>query len=500
MFRNYKLLKRFPLSIKGISKKCSSKKSALLIPGRIGSNFTPTVMPYINVEEHFTQKIDKIKQSLVLRGTAISEINLEKFVAAGTNLRKIDSEVEHLDSRREEIKKDFTKIDDQLVLTKLQEEAKVIKSSLKQLRRHRWKLEETVLIEYLRLPNILHDSTPTDSEDQILEEFGNKPELDNEDVRGHMELIRDHIDFSSKNPSSGYYLLDVMAELEVTLTWAIQDFLLQAGLNMFSGPDFTRSAIVEGCDPNTDFFSDDSGKENVFSLAPTSDFGDVSSLAGTHLVGSASLESFIGQFVKNIIVNPQSSLPITYFSCGRKYKPIKNVHLNTKDSLYTTQQSTAIELCCVASSASSLQEQLKYIQTFTKEFYSLIGLHCRIVKRHAGNINHAAQNMKLSILVYSPHVKDYIEVGHFGIYGDFLSRRLMLLSEDGNRYKDLHILSGTFMNVTKMMGCIIESSQIYCDKMQKSKMKEILTKMLKSVSDIQLHYTSNINSSNGVHL
>ena len=69
-------------------------------------------------------------------------------------------------------------------------------------------------------------------------------------------------------------------------------------------------------------------------------------------------------------------------------------------------------------------------------------------------------------MIYSPYLKEYVEIGHIATYGDFLSRRLMLVNEQQMKsnlgYEDmneLYILSGTFMNITKMIGCVIENCQ-----------------------------------------
>ena len=134
---------------------------------------------------------------------------------------------------------------------------------------------------------------------------------------------------------------------------------------------------------------------------------------------------------------------------------------NLENSLYNAQQSTSVHLSCVASTMSSLEDQLQSILLTTKEFYTKIGLHCRIIIRGAAKVDPAG-SMKICILTYSPYLSDYVEVGNLVVYNDFLSKRLMLLTEDihTDEFKELHIISGTFMNVTKLIGCVIENCQL----------------------------------------
>jgi seryl-tRNA synthetase len=131
-----------------------------------------------------------------------------------------------------------------------------------------------------------------------------------------------------------------------------------------------------------------------------------------------------------------------------------------------------------------LEEQFSYIELVVKEFYDKLGLHCRIVNVHATNINHAAKSKVLSIMVYSPYLEDYVEVGNMNLYNNFISKRLMLLSEDKDYLSGLYILSGTFMNVTNTIGCIIESCQIVGSEIDLSKLNENIRIFLHNLSTL----------------
>ena len=471
-------------SIRILTRGCSTGKSALLVSGRNRMNTTPPVEPYLNIEKDLGLNVSKMQSSLLQRNKSKNDsINLDEILNQSARLRFIDAEEERLNCRREKIKEIFKHSPNQLTLDDLKKEGRNIKKTLKILRDERWEIEETTLIKYLKLPNYLDKTTPEALEDEVLVEFKKIPEVERKEfLKCHTELYSKDIEFSENIPAC-YYLFGDVAKLEVALTWTVEEFLLSKELEMCTGPDFARTAIVEGCNPATDLYSDTAGKHSVFTLSPTSDFGDISSLAATHLVGSASLESLVGHYVKNIITNPGTALPKTYFCCGRKYSPSSH-SLNQGKTLYNVQQSTAIELICVAQTSTSLEEQFSYIELVVKEFYDKLGLHCRIVNVHAANINHAAKSKALSIMVYSPYLEDYVEVGNMNLYNNFISKRLMLLSEDKDYLSGLYILSGTFMNVTNTIGCIIESCQIVGSEIDLSKLNENIRIFLHNLSTL----------------
>ena len=464
-----------------MSRNCSSHKSALFIPNRIRYQITPCVEPYLNIEKDLKPTVNDMQKSLVKRSNDNCSYDLHDIINSAERLSSIESDEDHLHKRLEEknsrisIEKDLNVIED------LKKEVKAIRDSMKVLRAERWKIEETTLLQYVRLPNLIDKNTPIDSADEVVYDIGKKPEIINQRyIRSHQALFHREIEFSENSPTS-YYLFGDAAKLELSLSWAIQDFLLNAGFQMCSGPDFTRSAIVEGCNPDINLFQEQVESEKVFSLAPTSDFGDISTHAATHLVGSASFESLVSHYIKNIILNPSTSLPQKYFCCGRKYLPIQKSS-DITDSLFNVQQSSAVEIIAIAKTASSLNDQLNEIESAMQQFYENLGLKCRFVKRNAKSIKHAATSMKISILIYSPYGEKYVEVGCLNLASDFVSKRLLTLFEEDKELINLYILNGTFMDVTKMVGLVIENCQTDTFSLDEVKLKENISAFIRKLS------------------
>ena len=56
---------------------------------------------------------------------------------------------------------------------------------------------------------------------------------------------------------------------------------------------------------------------------------------------------------------------------------------------------------------------------------------------------------------------EFIEVGNVSVYGDFLSKRMMLkaVEKEGEVLRDLRTVGGTLIDVTKAIGCLVEARQ-----------------------------------------
>ena len=69
------------------------------------------------------------------------------------------------------------------------------------------------------------------------------------------------------------------------------------------------------------------------------------------------------------------------------------------------------------------------------------------------------QSHKVSFEMFAPSVQRFVEVGDVSAFDQFLSKRLMLKYDTGGSLKNLFVVSGTAVNVTKVIGCILEQTQ-----------------------------------------
>jgi hypothetical protein len=149
--------------------------------------------------------------------------------------------------------------------------------------------------------------------------------------------------------------------------------------------DFARSVVMEGCEPSA--FEH---PKKFLSLSATSDLGNIRSGHGVQLTGGASLYPFVAYFMKHVIINPEV-LPLSYFSVGRQYvtaEPVNDVITNAGDdvttktvnpfSLFSVQQSQAVQCFSVASSLDSMWDQQVNLTQLMEIFYNELGLRYRI--------------------------------------------------------------------------------------------------------------------------
>ena len=69
-----------------------------------------------------------------------------------------------------------------------------------------------------------------------------------------------------------------------------------------------------------------------------------------------------------------------------------------------------------------------------------------------------SQSHKASFEMFSPSRQNFIEVGNVSTYDDYLSKRLMLKFETESRLNNLFVMSGTDINITKVIACMIEQT------------------------------------------
>lgn len=90
---------------------------------------------------------------------------------------------------------------------------------------------------------------------------------------------------------------------------------------------------------------------------------------------------------------------------------------------------------------------------------SLYAFQCLLpVLKDASELN-MSQSHKVSFEMFAPSENRFIEVGDVSAFDQFLSKRLMLKYDAGNSLKNLFVVSGTAINVTKVMACMLEQTQ-----------------------------------------
>ncbi|XP_046963927.1 serine--tRNA synthetase-like protein Slimp [Vanessa cardui] len=414
-----------------ISKRCS----ALFINGPKATDSFVYLTPYIDYKERIKEN-DLVKAEIEKRKIQFDLLKLENLWSVYEELKTRKLEY---DSRKQEVSKEL----EQLLkskqegdnVEKLKIQVHLLKENIRKLKEPLWSAEEAAIIEALKLPNKLHNLTP--DVDKIIYEHGSKPNNDKDHLKIGKEKNLIHF---IKNEN--YYLKGDAALFELGAKFYFSKILKENNYTQFSNPDFSKSLIIEGCG------EDHTNSDSTFILHHNED-NKVNIDSRLHLTGGGSLYSFFAYHAKNVLY--AKVLPLTYFSMGRQYIPSPT----EEDNLHHVSQSSVVQIFNATRNETELDGTLNNIIDLIKKLYTPLGYHYRLSYVAANQLK-TWESLRLTIEMYSSSQKNYMEVGNISLSGDFISKRLMFTYTEEKQSKFPHILSGTILNVPKLLACALE--------------------------------------------
>nr|XP_026499763.1 serine--tRNA synthetase-like protein Slimp [Vanessa tameamea] len=426
-----KVLNKKICDYKIISKRCS----ALFINGPKATDSFVYITPYIDYNERMKEK-DLIKAEIEKRKIQFDLLKLENLWSVYEELKTRKLEY---DTRKQEVSKELEQFlkskQEGDNVEKLKIQVHLLKENIRKLKEPLWSAEEAAITEALKLPNKLHNLTP--DVDKIIYEHGSKPNND----KDHLKIGKDkNLLHFTKNEN--YYLKGDAALYELGAKFYFSKILKENNYTQFSNPDFSKSLIIEGCG------EDHTDSDSTFILHHNED-NKVNIDSRLHLTGGGSLYSFFAYHAKNVLY--AKVLPLTYFSMGRQYIPSPT----EEDNLHHVSQSSVVQIFNATRNETELDGMLNNIIDLIKNIYTPLGYHYRLNYVAANKLN-AWESLRLLIEMYSSSQKSYMEVGNIALSGDFISKRLMFTYTEEKQSKFPHILSGTILNVPKLLACALE--------------------------------------------
>lgn len=447
---NYSLCKSYRTSFQNIFHITNRNYgSALYISGRYAKKRFALLTPHFDFEERFLD-IDKLQKQFELRKV---NLNASKMKETWEFYKSINSRILALDAHKKEIsiqikqlidKEEKTPQDEEL-LAKLYLHAKIIKDDVKAVREIQWDLDESVIIELLKLPNELDERTPAESP-IILKQVGDLYHLQKTNKKDHMEIGKALALLEYTNPMQ-YYLSNEAALFELGILNFAAKILDANAMIRIAGSDFCNSVLVEGSGLDHEDHMDS------FILENANGSNDLSNTL--HLVGGASLISMLALHVKDLI--DSKFFPIKYYSTGRHYTPFPEGA--TPHGLFNVCQASAVQVFLIVNDAIPLEsnKQFENLIEITSEIYSNITDHYRVVIRPAPELL-TCEKLRVSFELWSPFLEQYIETGHISIHGKYFSKRLLLGCETNEDTEFPSILSGTILSVPRVLGCLLETN------------------------------------------
>lgn len=311
-------------------------------------------------------------------------------------------------------------------------EENVLEEHLNTLEGNRSDVEDKLIDSFLAMPNVIADKTP--DQPRVLSSYaGMQTDSDGD---SHLEQ-GNHIEYYSKY---SYYLRNDAAQLDTLLPMFGVDLFKAYKFTYFANPEFASSLLIDGA------------LDNSNNQITVHDSTHTVSSNRLHLVGACSIYSFLG-FVTRLKVYG-TLLPSKWITTGRIYDPLAAGH----HGLYDVCQSTGMQVF-VAASKDQIPKAFDDSLNGIRQFYDAIGIDYRLVEVPANELKWSAC-YAVRIELYSPHLRQYVEVGQLIDYSDFLSKRLMFYYEKNKKTKQLdypHILSGTICNVTRLIAVVLET-------------------------------------------
>jgi seryl-tRNA synthetase len=411
--------------------------SALYMTGDKAKETFSILSPFMNFDR--LKNVEALKNNIELRQL---DLKLDDLLEQWQLYTDIEARKKHLDSKRSEIADKIKQMSKVLSTTttvqqtdQLKNEGKILRDDLKNLKERAYSLEDVFIHNFLDLPNELHDSTPTDGEKKIIYTFGERPKACTS--KSHMEAT-DLIEYT--NPIC-YYLKGEAAKFDVLLPLFTADFFKKSGFIQFSNPDFVRSILVEASTtkPEKLFQLRDDDMVNKYNLL--------------HLAGGGSMMSFLG-YISKLSLYP-TALPLQLVGNGKQYSAA-----TSDGDLFGVSQASVSQLFIAAQGASEAEVSKNFLVENYIKFYELFEQHFQVVSCPAHHLM-PAENHRIAVEMYSPSANRYIEIGNISSYSDFISKRLLFNYREGKEYKFPHVLSGTVVNVERLLAVLIEGQEMF---------------------------------------
>lgn len=417
--------------------------SALYITGDKAQTHFAAVTPVVDFDNELQHKetlIENIKaRQLAINLIAVEENwNFFKEIESRKNsLEKTKSEIGQVIAKLIKVKNPTSEVNQEL--EKLKTHLKLIKDELKTVKTMGYSVEEKAILQVLNLPNILHPKTP---EHEELEVYRYLDRIE--------QQTDSHMNIGAKNGFLKYtdhrscYLKSEAALFELAVQKYFNTELANLKFSQFSNSDFVKSVIVEGC--GTEPFVGD--KVLILEDIHCTNSDGLNKL---HLVGAASLYSFMAYFTRHLVL--PSQFPINTFCMGRRYQPVKST--SPKD-LFHLNQSTEIGVFMANLDDADILEK---VINEVSELYKHLGYHFKLLILPASKIE-KSECLRLSIQMFSNSLLKYIEVGYISFYGNYLSKRLLFNCSDKTERRYPFVVGGSLMNIQRMIGCILENNEI----------------------------------------
>jgi len=326
----------------------------------------------------------------------------------------------------------------------LLERAAVLSENVKSLFDQVEEKDKNFFDEWIKLPNIVSDTSPVGATDEDNLEIKKVGEIKNiVNPKDHLQIAESFglIDVQKAAEVSGSrfsYLFGDLVKIEFNLvSWALNK-LSEKGFTPTVPPVLVREKALYG----TGFFPDDA--EQVYEI-PNDDLY----LVGTSEVPLAALKSDEILSIEN--------LPMRYAGFSTCFRREAGTYGKDTTGIFRVHQFDKVEMFSFCDPEKSKEEH-EYILSVEEEILQELEIPYRVVDVCSGDLGASAAK-KYDIEAWIPSQNTYREVTSCSNTTDYQARRLNIRSKKDGNTQIIHTLNGTAIAVGRILIALIENNQ-----------------------------------------
>ena len=371
------------------------------------------------------------------------DVDIDLLIELNEERKKLRFEAEQKRSNQKELGKEIANADKEKKEVLLNQ-ASELSSEVKSLFEKVDQKDEEFLNQWIKIPNIISDSSPdgkSDSDNKEIKKIGDIKEIKN--PKDHLEIASklNLIDVEKASEVSGSrfaYLFGDLVKIEFNLvSWAL-DMLSEKGFTPTVPPVLVRENALYG----TGFFPDDA--EQVYEI-PNDDLF----LVGTSEVPLAALHT-------NEILNIKE-LPIRYAGFSTCFRREAGTYGKDTTGIFRVHQFDKVEMFSFCDPSKS-EEEHEFILSVEEELLQALEIPYRVVDVCAGDLGASAAK-KFDIEAWIPSQNTYREVTSCSNTTDYQARRLNIRTKNEDNTSVLHTLNGTAIAIGRILIALIENNQ-----------------------------------------
>ena len=371
------------------------------------------------------------------------DVDIDLLIELNEERKKLRFEAEQKRSNQKELGKEIANADKEKKEALLNQ-ASELSSEVKSLFEKVDQKDEEFLNQWIKIPNIISDSSPdgkSDSDNKEIKKIGDIKEIKN--PKDHLEIASKlnliNVEKASEVSGSRFaYLFGDLVKIEFNLvSWAL-NMLSEKGFTPTVPPVLVRENALYG----TGFFPDDA--EQVYEI-PNDDLF----LVGTSEVPLAALHT-------NEILNIKE-LPIRYAGFSTCFRREAGTYGKDTTGIFRVHQFDKVEMFSFCDPSKS-EEEHEFILSVEEELLQALEIPYRVVDVCAGDLGASAAK-KFDIEAWIPSQNTYREVTSCSNTTDYQARRLNIRAKNEEKTSVLHTLNGTAIAVGRILIALIENNQ-----------------------------------------